>query len=469
MSDRARTAGDQGLAELRLEEPTRPERRTRRVRWFFSGYRHDPRPSRLGTLEGPDPDAVGMCCSGGGIRSAAFNLGALQALQQAVDPAGTRSTSPRSRAAPTSPPRSAWSRTAGGQGAAGTEQPGPTTRPKPSERPPAVPPGLARGAVPPQPQLLHGAGPALEAVPRLPRAARPRLQPVLPRAVRCSRSASRSARSSIARSTGRSRTRRCAARRAGPMRAASPPTSPTRSWAPPGPGRAILVDGMRCSCCGRAGTSGARARDVGDAADARGGGVAVVLPRDPVARRADAQLRRRADGQPRRGDGVGARLPGVGAGSFATVLLAVLLSSGRARRSRRPCCRRSRGPRPLPPSRPPRAAGAGLRGRRDRRSAPAAGDSSSPRRGRCRCPTVGDPAVVWLAGAGALAGFVALYFVADLNTWSLHPFYRRRLCTAFALKRVPGRRRAPEAAERDSRARAALEAGTSEQGVTGRR
>ena len=82
MSGRDRTAGDQGLAELRLEEPTRPERRSRRVRWFFSGCRHDPRPSRLGTLESPDPDAVGICCSGGGIRSAAFNLGALQALQQ---------------------------------------------------------------------------------------------------------------------------------------------------------------------------------------------------------------------------------------------------------------------------------------------------------------------------------------------------------------------------------------------------
>ena len=82
MSGRDRTAGDQGLAELRLDEPTRPERWSRRVRWAFSGCRHDPRPSRLGTLETPDPDAVGICCSGGGIRSAAFNLGALQALQQ---------------------------------------------------------------------------------------------------------------------------------------------------------------------------------------------------------------------------------------------------------------------------------------------------------------------------------------------------------------------------------------------------
>jgi hypothetical protein len=47
----------------------------------------------------------------------------------------------------------------------------------------------------------------------------------------------------------------------------------------------------------------------------------------------------------------------------------------------------------------------------------------------------------WLVGlaAGLLATFFALYAVADLTSWSLHPFYKRRLCTAFALKRVrPG-------------------------------
>ena len=41
-----------------------------------------------------------------------------------------------------------------------------------------------------------------------------------------------------------------------------------------------------------------------------------------------------------------------------------------------------------------------------------------------------------IVGAASAAAFVAVYFLADLNTWSLHPFYRRRLCTAFALKRV---------------------------------
>jgi rhodanese-related sulfurtransferase len=46
---------------------------------------------------------------------------------------------------------------------------------------------------------------------------------------------------------------------------------------------------------------------------------------------------------------------------------------------------------------------------------------------------------LWVgAAAGALA-FAGFYYLADLTSWSLHPFYKRRLCTAFALKRVsPG-------------------------------
>jgi hypothetical protein len=36
----------------------------------------------------------------------------------------------------------------------------------------------------------------------------------------------------------------------------------------------------------------------------------------------------------------------------------------------------------------------------------------------------------------AVVAFAGLYAIADLNTWSLHPFYRDRLCRAFALKRV---------------------------------
>ena len=41
-----------------------------------------------------------------------------------------------------------------------------------------------------------------------------------------------------------------------------------------------------------------------------------------------------------------------------------------------------------------------------------------------------------LAAGVILAAFGGLYACADLTTWSLHPYYKRRLCTAFALKRV---------------------------------
>jgi hypothetical protein len=39
-------------------------------------------------------------------------------------------------------------------------------------------------------------------------------------------------------------------------------------------------------------------------------------------------------------------------------------------------------------------------------------------------------------GAGMLIVWALFYCAADLTTWSLHPFYKRQLCTAFALKRV---------------------------------
>jgi hypothetical protein len=45
---------------------------------------------------------------------------------------------------------------------------------------------------------------------------------------------------------------------------------------------------------------------------------------------------------------------------------------------------------------------------------------------------------VWVLGVGfaAIAIFLLLYAAVDITSLSLHPFYRRRLCTAFALKRV---------------------------------
>lgn len=50
----------------------------------------------------------------------------------------------------------------------------------------------------------------------------------------------------------------------------------------------------------------------------------------------------------------------------------------------------------------------------------------------------GPWSLVGLAAA-LLAAFALLYRFADMTSWSLHPFYKRRLCTAFALKRIrPG-------------------------------
>jgi hypothetical protein len=61
----------------------RLDRRRWRARWMLTGQRPEPRPGMIGLYEQPaaDRDDIGICCSGGGIRSAAFNLGALQTLQ----------------------------------------------------------------------------------------------------------------------------------------------------------------------------------------------------------------------------------------------------------------------------------------------------------------------------------------------------------------------------------------------------
>jgi hypothetical protein len=59
------------------------ERMRLRRRYVWSGYQPEPLPSYHGPVEPPSKDRIGICCSGGGIRSAAFNLGALQSLQTA--------------------------------------------------------------------------------------------------------------------------------------------------------------------------------------------------------------------------------------------------------------------------------------------------------------------------------------------------------------------------------------------------
>src|SRR2546425_1683292 len=58
----------------------RRERWSARWRWFVWGARPEPIPSYRETVEDSRPGKTGICCSGGGIRSAAFNLGALQVL-----------------------------------------------------------------------------------------------------------------------------------------------------------------------------------------------------------------------------------------------------------------------------------------------------------------------------------------------------------------------------------------------------
>jgi hypothetical protein len=56
-----------------------------RRRYLWSGYRPEPLPSHRGPVEPPSAGKIGICCSGGGIRSAAFNLGALQSLQRSKE------------------------------------------------------------------------------------------------------------------------------------------------------------------------------------------------------------------------------------------------------------------------------------------------------------------------------------------------------------------------------------------------
>lgn len=61
------------------------KRERRRLRWRYlaSGFRKEPLAAHREPVERPCPGRTGICCSGGGIRSAAFNLGALQTLQDA--------------------------------------------------------------------------------------------------------------------------------------------------------------------------------------------------------------------------------------------------------------------------------------------------------------------------------------------------------------------------------------------------
>jgi len=71
---------DKVSAGLMFErDNAKPDRLRRRL---LLGIKPEPTPSFIGTIEPPLQDKVGICCSGGGIRSASFNLGALQALSK---------------------------------------------------------------------------------------------------------------------------------------------------------------------------------------------------------------------------------------------------------------------------------------------------------------------------------------------------------------------------------------------------
>jgi hypothetical protein len=73
---------DDGLLRVAPASALRSRGRRRSfLAWLASGTHAEPRPSSMELLEDPEPGKAGICCSGGGIRSAAFNLGALQALQ----------------------------------------------------------------------------------------------------------------------------------------------------------------------------------------------------------------------------------------------------------------------------------------------------------------------------------------------------------------------------------------------------
>jgi hypothetical protein len=78
---------DQGLIErvpatARRRRETRQERNRRIRRRILTGRQPEPEPAYVGLLEDPASPRVGICCSGGGVRSAAYNLGALQALDR---------------------------------------------------------------------------------------------------------------------------------------------------------------------------------------------------------------------------------------------------------------------------------------------------------------------------------------------------------------------------------------------------
>src|SRR4051812_15332205 len=78
MSDSAAPPPDQGMLDA-VGTWGRTKRSGGAKEWLLYGKRDEPTPGYTKLYEGPG-EYTGVCCSGGGIRSAAFNLGALQVV-----------------------------------------------------------------------------------------------------------------------------------------------------------------------------------------------------------------------------------------------------------------------------------------------------------------------------------------------------------------------------------------------------
>src|SRR5438128_1879328 len=76
---------DRGGARHLLLDPRTPWQKT--LDFLWGKHAPPPMPVPPGAaspaVDGEGEEVIGICCSGGGIRSAAYNLGALQAMQEA--------------------------------------------------------------------------------------------------------------------------------------------------------------------------------------------------------------------------------------------------------------------------------------------------------------------------------------------------------------------------------------------------
>ena len=431
---------DDGLLKLSYPPPVKRVRRG--LRWFFTGIRPEPRPSHIGTVEDPDRDAVGICCSGGGIRSAAFNLGALQALEKRGVLRGARYLSAVSGGAYIA---AAFCMVA----KRGTKADDSDADAFSADRPPFHP-----GS--PEEQYLRNRSSYLapDGLSKLFLAYRVLLGLVfnliflglalVAIGVALGWAVYRPLYGALADPVAR-----CAGGTGVRCRFAA--DVPDLFWWVLGAfGLAILVNGLLLLLLRPASDFVRRGLEtwairlmLSTAA------LAVVLVAIPAL--AAALLNYGNESGAQAAETASApSLPAVGAGSFGTVLVAILLQL-RARASE--------------PATVLQAV-TGFRGffmRLGSRTRVAFAYVAGAVAGPLLLVAIvvlaasltladsdrsGTDPTMLIVGAASAAAFVAVYFLADLNTWSLHPFYRRRLCTAFALRRVLDDDGRPKAEER---------------------